>query len=192
MGSTSSGIGPHNVQHQRPREPCAEVDQLRGCEQRASPLRPAFTSFPLDSMTSVLLPQHGIAARIFSPFTFVVVGAAIALIITFVVLIFAWRTPRFATVSVPLPRFTKVVDQPAVRWAGRLLILAAYAIAALAAIAGQDRLTNPIFGFVFVWMWVGLVPISLLLGWFWRATNPPGPCTPASVHWHASTPEPGW
>jgi hypothetical protein len=25
---------------------------------------------------------------------------------------------------------------------------------------------------VFVWMWVGLVPISLLLGQFWRATNP--------------------
>jgi hypothetical protein len=33
-------------------------------------------------------------------------------------------------------------------------------------------LTNPIFGFVFVWVWVGLVPISLLLGGFWRATNP--------------------
>ena len=38
--------------------------------------------------------------------------------------------------------------------------------------AGQDLLTNPIFGFVYVWMWVGLVPISLLLGQFWRATNP--------------------
>jgi hypothetical protein len=38
--------------------------------------------------------------------------------------------------------------------------------------ASQDLLTNPIFGFVFVWMWVGLVPISLLLGQFWRATNP--------------------
>jgi len=126
-------------------------------------------------MTSVLLPQHGIASRqdLPLPFTFVVVGAAIALIISFVVLIFAWRTPRFVTVSgVPLPRFTQVVDHPAVRWAGRLLILAAYAIAALAAIGGQDRLTNPVFGFVFVWMWVGLVPISLLLGWVWRATNP--------------------
>ena len=38
--------------------------------------------------------------------------------------------------------------------------------------AGQDLLTNPVFGFVFVWVWVGLVPISLLLGRFWRATNP--------------------
>ena len=26
--------------------------------------------------------------------------------------------------------------------------------------AGQDLLTNPVFGFVFVWVWVGLVPIS--------------------------------
>jgi hypothetical protein len=53
-------------------------------------------------------------------------------------------------------------------------------------IAGQDLLTNPIFGFVFVWMWVGLVPISLLLGQFWRATNPlrtihRGLCTVARV-----------
>ena len=47
-----------------------------------------------------------------------------------------------------------------------------YAWAALALMPGQDLLTNPIFGFVFVWMWVGLVPISLLLGQFWRATNP--------------------
>jgi hypothetical protein len=39
-------------------------------------------------------------------------------------------------------------------------------------IAGRDLLTNPIFGFVFVWMRFGLVPISLLLGQFWRATNP--------------------
>jgi hypothetical protein len=51
-------------------------------------------------------------------------------------------------------------------------VLATYAWAGLAMMAGQDLLTNPIFGFVFVWMWVGLVPISLLLGRFWRATNP--------------------
>ena len=126
-------------------------------------------------MTAVLLPLHGIASRqdLPLPFRFVVVGAALALIISFVVLIFAWRTPRFSTLrGAPLPRLTTVVDHPAVLWAARLLILGAYGIAALAVMAGQDRLTNPSFGFVFVWMWVGLVPISLLLGWFWRATNP--------------------
>ena len=51
-------------------------------------------------------------------------------------------------------------------------MLAVYAWAAMALMLGQDLLTNPIFGFVYVWMWVGLVPISLLLGQFWRATNP--------------------
>ena len=59
-----------------------------------------------------------------------------------------------------------------VRRLARLLVLAVYAWAGLALMPGQDLLTNPIFGFVYVWMWVGLVPISLLLGQFWRATNP--------------------
>lgn len=37
---------------------------------------------------------------------------------------------------------------------------------------GRDLLSNPIFGFAYVWMWVGLVPLSIVLGPFWRATNP--------------------
>ena len=46
------------------------------------------------TMTSVLVPLHGIASRqdLPLPFTFVVVGAVLALIISFVVLVFAWRT----------------------------------------------------------------------------------------------------
>jgi hypothetical protein len=64
------------------------------------------------------------------------------------------------------------VDHPVTRLVARVVVLAAYVWALLALIAGQDLLTNPAFGFVYVWMWVGLVPISLLLGQFWRATNP--------------------
>ena len=71
-----------------------------------------------------------------------------------------------------MPGLTAVVDHPIVRLIARAVVLATYAWAGLAMMAGQDLLTNPIFGFVFVWMWVGLVPISLLLGQFWRATNP--------------------
>ena len=71
-----------------------------------------------------------------------------------------------------MPGLTAVVDHPVVQVIARALVLATYAWAGLAMMAGQDLLTNPIFGFVFVWMWVGLVPISLLLGQFWRATNP--------------------
>ena len=123
----------------------------------------------------MLLPLHGIASRqdLPLPFPLVVAGAVIALIISFAVLIFAWRRPRYLVVrGVPLPTVTAFVDHRAVRWAARLLILATYGVAALAMMAGRDLLTNPIFGFVFVWMWVGLVPMSLLFGPFWRATNP--------------------
>ena len=123
----------------------------------------------------MLHPLHGIASRgdLPLPFSFVVVGAALALTLSFVVLLRAWRQPRFLRLGGrPLPRLTRVVDHPATRLVARLLVLAAYGWAGLALLAGQDLLTNPIFGFVFVWVWVGLVPISLLLGGFWRATNP--------------------
>jgi hypothetical protein len=123
----------------------------------------------------MLVPLHGIASRhdLPLPFSFVVIGAVLALTISFVILIFAWRRPRFDRVGGhPMPGLTTVVDHPVTRLVARAVVFAAYLWAGLAMMAGQDLLTNPIFGFVFVWMWVGLVPISLLLGQFWRATNP--------------------
>jgi hypothetical protein len=126
-------------------------------------------------MTPALLPMHGIGSRedLPLPFGFVVIGAVLTLIISFGVLLFAWRRPRYSTIGGrELPRLTAIIDNRVVRLVARLLILALYGWAALALLAGKDLLTNPIFGYVFVWMWVGLVPISLLLGQFWRATNP--------------------
>ncbi len=123
----------------------------------------------------MLIPLHGIASRhdLPLPFSYVVVGAGLALTVSFVVLLLAWRTPRFARVGgLELPRLTRFVDAPATRVVSQLLVLAVYAWAALALVAGQDLLTNPVFGFVYVWMWVGLIPLSLLLGQVWRATNP--------------------
>ena len=123
----------------------------------------------------MLVPLHGIASRhdLPLPFAFVLVGAAAALALSFVVLLLAWRRPRFRTLAGrPLPGLTRFVDHPVTGLVARLLVLVAYAWAGLALMAGQDLLTNPVFGFVFVWMWVGLVPIALLLGGVWRATNP--------------------
>ena len=123
----------------------------------------------------MLIPLHGIASRrdLPLPFSFVMAGAVLALVISFAILIFAWRTPHLKRVGGrDLPRVTAVVDSSVVQLIARALVLATYAWAGLAMMAGQDLLTNPIFGFVFVRMWVGLVPISLLLGQFWRATNP--------------------
>ncbi len=123
----------------------------------------------------MLIPLHGIASRhdLPLPFPFVVAGAALALAISFVVLLYAWRRPRFAHVGGrPLPRLTRLVDHPVLRTVASAVVLLAYLWAGLALALGRDQLTNPVFGFVYVWMWVGLVPLSLLLGLFWRATNP--------------------
>jgi hypothetical protein len=123
----------------------------------------------------VLVPLHGIASRhdLPLPFSYVVGGACVALAVSFAVLLLAWRRPRYARVGgTPLPRLTRVVDAPGTRAVAQLLVLLTYAWAAMALLLGRDRLTNPAFGFVYVWMWVGLVPLSLLLGQVWRATNP--------------------
>ena len=122
-----------------------------------------------------LVPLHGIASRhdLPLPFEFVVAGAAVALVVSFVVLLFAWRAPRFAAVGgLAVPVVQRIVDNRVVRMVVSLLVLALYAWVGIAMLAGQDRLTNPVFGFVFVWVWVGLVPVSLVFGQIWRATNP--------------------
>ena len=66
----------------------------------------------------MLIPLHGIASRhdLPLPFSFVVVGAALALAISFVVLLLAWREPTLRR-AYPVARspVTKVVDHPGVR-----------------------------------------------------------------------------
>ena len=124
---------------------------------------------------TALAPLHGIASRhdLPLPFPFVVVGAGAALVVSFVVLGLAWRHPRFTAIGgVALPRISRLVDAPALRGVARVVALLLYVWVAVALFAGHDDLTNPSFGFTFVWTWVGLVPLSLLLGPFWRATNP--------------------
>jgi hypothetical protein len=127
------------------------------------------------SVVVPLVPLHGIASRhdLPLPFSFVLIGAAAALAITFGVLLLAWRRPRFASdPGVPVPRIQAVVDNPAVRTVGRVLVLALFGWVGLAVAIGPDQLTNPVFGFVFVWLWVGLVPLSLVTGPIWRVVNP--------------------
>jgi hypothetical protein len=39
-------------------------------------------------------------------------------------------------------------------------------------VAGKDVLVNPVFRVFYVWLWVGIVPASLLFGRFYQAINP--------------------
>lgn len=126
---------------------------------------------------SGLTPLHGIGSRqdLPLPFGLVVTGAAIAVIVSFVVVLAAWRTPRFTEPGgIPLPRLTRLMRRRGVLVTLRIAVALVVSWAAVALVWGQDRLTNPVFGFVFVWVWVGLIPVSLLCGPIWRVLSPAG------------------
>lgn len=117
-----------------------------------------------------LVPLHGIASRhdLPLPFEYVVVGATIALVVSFVLLFFGWPERRYHERT---GRRLGRVPRP-VTWALRVAVLLLYGLVTLALVAGEDRLTNPVFGFVFALVWVGLVPVSAVLGPVWRELNP--------------------
>ena len=122
-----------------------------------------------------MIALHGIGSRqdLPLPFELVVAGAGVTLVITFVLLLWAWDEPRFdREQGRPLPRLGALVDSRPWRWFWKAAAAALVGLAGIALIAGVDRIDNPVFGFVFVWVWVGLVPVSLVLGQVWRMTNP--------------------
>ncbi|MDO5736550.1 MAG: hypothetical protein Q4P15_08750 [Propionibacteriaceae bacterium] len=122
-----------------------------------------------------MIPLHGIASRedLPLPFPLIVAAAAAVLLITFWILLFAWREPRYPNRSGrELKRLTAIVDSPWFSRPLRLVVGIIWLIAAVALAFGPDRVDNPVFGFVFVWLWVGLVPAALLFGDVYRRTNP--------------------
>lgn len=121
------------------------------------------------------MPLHGIASRgdLPLPFGLVLAGAAVALLVTFWVALFAWRTPRLRDQSgMELPRLTASIDSPWFSRPLRLVVGLVWVFAAASLAFGVDRIDNPVFGFVYVLLWVGLVPLSLLFGGVYRRTNP--------------------
>lgn len=109
------------------------------------------------------------------PAALAIAGASAALAISFIVLALAWRTPRYDAASSgrALPAgVAGIVDSPGFGWTLRVLGFAFFLYVAWAAWSGPDLLINPVFGVVYVILWVGLVPASLLFGPFYKAVNP--------------------
>ena len=125
---------------------------------------------------------HGLggASDLPIPAAYAVAGGGAALALTFVVLLLAWRHPRFdaRTTGRPVPGVQRLVESPAFVGALRILGLVFTGYVAWAAVFGPDLLTNPTFGVVYVWLWIGLVPASLLFGPFFRAVSPA-----RTLHW---------
>lgn len=114
------------------------------------------------------MPMHGIGGAKDLPISpwLAIAGGAAALQISFSILGLAWRRPRFdaSTQGAPVPALQRVVEYRAwtLLWRGVGLLFGGYMT--LAAFAGPDLVINPVFGVVYSWLWVGLIPASLLLG----------------------------
>jgi hypothetical protein len=124
-----------------------------------------------------LVFAHGIggAKDLPIPAAYAMAGAGAALAVSFIVLALAWRTPRFdaAHQGRPAPApLASLVDSTAFAVVLRGLGFAFFAYVVFAAVAGPDLVLNPTFGVVYVLLWVGIVPMSLLFGPFYRAVSP--------------------
>jgi hypothetical protein len=121
--------------------------------------------------------MHGVggARDLPIPASLAITAATAALVISFTVLIVAWRSPRYdaRTAGRPLPGgVARIIDSPGLRWTLRVLglVVAGYLVWAL--VAGPDVVTNPVFGSFYVLLWVGIVPFSLLFGPAFRLVSP--------------------
>ncbi|MFE3580797.1 hypothetical protein [Streptomyces vinaceus] len=130
---------------------------------------------PADPLTAL---AHGIGSRHdlpISPF-YAFAGAFAALFVSFLALGLLWSSSRFRgdRSGLALPAgLERVADAPATRTALRGLGLAAALAVLLHLLLGpDDPARNPAPGAVYVLLWVGLVPASLLLGPVWRLLNP--------------------
>ncbi|WNI25626.1 hypothetical protein [Streptomyces sp. ITFR-16] len=121
---------------------------------------------------------HGIGARHdlpLSPF-YAFAGAFAALFVSFLALGLLWSASRFRgdRAGRALPAAVqRLADARATRVCARALGLAAALLVVgslLLGPAGPER--NPAPGAVYVLLWVGLVPASLLFGPVWRLLNP--------------------
>lgn len=122
------------------------------------------------------LPAHGIGSRedLPLPFTLLLVGAAAALVVSFVALGVLWKTPRLRPTDGRLlpPAVALALDSAPVRALFVALSLLITAWTLLALVAGSDTANNPVPYVVYVWLWVGLALCSMVFGGVWRLVNP--------------------
>ncbi|RAY14046.1 hypothetical protein DPM19_17345 [Actinomadura craniellae] len=119
---------------------------------------------------------HGLGGRTDLPLDAVaaIAGGGIAVAISFVALAATWHRPRLGSgAGIPLPGAARALTTPAVLAVGRAAALAGWALVVAVALAGpRDTATNLAPWALYVTFWVGLVPLSVLLGPVWRAVNP--------------------
>lgn len=117
---------------------------------------------------------HGIggAQDLPLPFDLVLQAGAVTVVVSFLAVSKLWRVPRTSEVwRVPVG-WDATLRSSSWRLPLRVavLVLAVYVVGT--ALFGPGDETNPAPHALFVWLWVGLVPVSILFGPVWRVLNP--------------------
>jgi len=124
----------------------------------------------------ILLHGLGGAQDLPVPAPLAITAGGVALVASFVVLVLAWRRPRYddrpEAAGRSRARVLGALDSSAARALWRLVGLAFFGYATWALLAGPDNNNNPVLGVFYVLVWVGVVPASLLFGRVARALSP--------------------
>lgn len=121
---------------------------------------------------------HGLGSRsdLPVPLWLALYAGAAAVLVAFFALTLFWQRPRLRgrSAGVALPQsLARAADARVTRIGLRVLGVLLLGVLLAAAWFGTDSpATNPAATWFYVWFWVGLVPVSLLLGPIWRLVNP--------------------
>ncbi|GIM93430.1 hypothetical protein [Paractinoplanes toevensis] len=100
------------------------------------------------------------------PLDLVLQAGAATVVISFLGSALLWRRSRLSPATERHPRSTWW------RFPARFVALAASIYIAADALFGPRNTSNPAAHALYVWLWVGLIPLSVALGPIWRVLNP--------------------
>ena len=127
-------------------------------------------------MVELLIPLHGIGGRgdLPVPLWLAIYSAGAAVAVSFFALAAFWSRPRFeVTGGKSLRLVTRIVDARTTRWLVKVVGLVALALLLGSAWFGSPSpARNPAPTWLYVWSWVGVIPVSLVCGPIWRLANP--------------------
>jgi hypothetical protein len=126
----------------------------------------------------VIVLAHGIGSRadLPVPLYLALYGAGLAVVVSFLALVLLWRHPKLRgdEAGRPLPGIVQaVVDSSVTKALAQALVLLLTLVVVAVALAGPPRVNDNLAPYaLYVTLWVGLIPASLLLGSFWAYVNP--------------------
>ena len=140
-------------------------------------MRPVLLALGLLLAAPASALAHGVQGRAQTPIPisafFWVAGAVVA--VSFLGLSLAWSKPKLGRHSwrpAPEGLSRAILGAPAV-WIGRVVVLVGFLFVWAAAAFGSTRLNANIAPLImFVIWWIGLVPVTIVLGNIWRELNP--------------------